>query len=705
MRKILTLAIISLLLLSTFSILVPQVKAEGLNKRTGQNLEEGGSPTAEELAAAILTPSTAPFLVSATKTGVAGQFEVYTIPLQGFPTDGPSWALISTGKASNIAGEATIFYSYNTGGPTSPPYSHRGYPSYDIATLSLELSVPPGATTLSFDWRFGTEENPTYIGQYVDWASAIITTSAGSTNILLLPDGKPVDVDNAVPFSNQVTGTSENPLPPYPEPNDVVYNAMTGMYKATFDVAPFVGETVRIDFQIADENDQILDSALFIDNLHIETGITPELVFQAPYTLGTPFGSSSSFPPLLTKAEFKSEVQPDQGTGYTYVDVVVSVAGEGDAVAGFTLEDWWISNWSGTANIAASFDITGLLKAIGASQEPFGYSLLGIGLKASLTVRDVTTSQDVFHEEKLIFEEEMEWEWKDVFIPLTYSSPTYENTEYLIQGFIEIEEGHRYLWRFETRVWTMIVTAGLGTGVTMADITTELVDVRVGPPVLKPEPEPITTTESDMIAAVFSPINMLIIDPAGRRIGFDFNTQQEVNEIPGAWYGGPDYVPQLVRIPTPTAGDYDVLLFGISTGSYTAIIVGTEDLTGGEVFTGDIVEGAIYAYTTTITETMVTSQPNPASELGYLKDYILGLPAEVFRGQADNRKNALSNKIDEVILKVESGQYVDAINKLRRDIRARMDGDSTAQDWIIGPVTQLDLSAIIDHIILNIEML
>jgi len=251
---------------------VAVVLAQDASGRVGQKLGEEGSPTAMELAKAILTPSTARLLVpgSVSKTGHAGQFEVYTnTSLQGFSRNCFSWALMSTGKASGIAGQATTFYSYNTGGPTSPPYSHRGDPSYDIATLSLELRVPPGMTTLSFDWEFATEENPTYIGAYVDWASAIVTTSTGSTNILLLPDGKPVDVDNAVPFSNGVTGDSYEPLPPYPSPNDTVYNAMTGMYKATFNVSPFVGQNIKIEFLIADENDEVLDSALFIDNLSI----------------------------------------------------------------------------------------------------------------------------------------------------------------------------------------------------------------------------------------------------------------------------------------------------------------------------------------------------------------------------------------------------------------------------------------------------
>ena len=281
-----------------------------LVERTGQDLSSSqdlpftkASLTANQLAAAILTPETAPLLMSASMSGVPAQFEIYTTSLQGFPIDGSSYALMSTGNASGIDGVATDFYSYATGGPTSPPSSHRGNPSYDIATLSLTLSVPAEATTLSFDWKFGTEENPTYIGSFVDWASAIVTTSAGSTNILLLPDDKPVDVDNAVPFSNAITGSSDSPDPPYPSPNDTVYNAVTGIYTATFNVAPFVGETIRIDFQVGDENDQALDSALFIDNLNIEvSGDKPYIYYIEPKS-GAP-GIDASIIGRNFKADF-----------------------------------------------------------------------------------------------------------------------------------------------------------------------------------------------------------------------------------------------------------------------------------------------------------------------------------------------------------------------------------------------------------------
>ena len=263
----------AIMIASVLTVIAPSVIAE---ERAGQELPPGGSPTAAQLAAAILTPSTAPLLVSASKTGAAAQFENYTTSIQGFPTDGSSFAVISTGKASSISpGPCTVFYSFSTNGPSAAGWSCRGQTCYDIATLKLSLFIPPGATNLSFDWLFGTEENPTYTSTFRDTAKAIVTTSTGSTNILLLPDGKCCDVFNAAPFSNVVTGSSVNPVG-CPVPNDMVYNAVTGqrllplgIYTTTFNVAPYVGENITIELQIGDENDRILDSALFIDNLNI----------------------------------------------------------------------------------------------------------------------------------------------------------------------------------------------------------------------------------------------------------------------------------------------------------------------------------------------------------------------------------------------------------------------------------------------------
>jgi hypothetical protein len=221
--------------------------------------------------------------------------------VQGFPTDLEDttryYIVLSTGDATHYAeGQATHFESCRTFGPSSHilpgPYGAEpsgedywpyDYDSYDVAKLSLSLEVPWDAAILSFDWKFLTEELPTAwgFGYDGDWAMAIVrvlNASAGISNILLLPDGNPViwfpgtDERAAVSqsidrFFNRVTGSRENPLPPYPSPNDVVFNAATSINEAWFDVTSFLGKLIQIDFWIADAWDGYRDSALFLDNL------------------------------------------------------------------------------------------------------------------------------------------------------------------------------------------------------------------------------------------------------------------------------------------------------------------------------------------------------------------------------------------------------------------------------------------------------
>jgi hypothetical protein len=205
-----------------------------------------------------------------------------------------------------------------------------------------------------------------------------------------------------------------------------------------------------------------------------------------------------------------------------------------------------------------------------------------------------------------------------------------------------------------------------------------------------------------------SPVNLLIVDPEGNRVGFDYISQEVVNEITGALYNGPAMQPQVVSISEPLYGNYVVLLIGTATGPYslTTELILPEGIVS-QTFTGETVEGAVYVYNVNIAEEVITSNPDAMAELEHLKEFIDGLPDEAFDKPklASQRKNALFSKIDEVILKVEADNYTDAINKLFHDIRAKMDADSTAQDWIIDPETQIKLCVIIDHIISNIKTL
>jgi len=105
-------------------------------------------------------------------------------------------------------------------------------------------------------------------------------------------------------------------------------------------------------------------------------------------------------------------------------------------------------------------------------------------------------------------------------------------------------------------------------------------------------------------------------------------------------------------------------------------------------------------------ETLLALPWPPLDELSILKLTIKGLPNFVFRQPkiSANLKRALINKIGDVIAKINAGNYTDAINKLKFDIRAHMDGDSTAEDWIIEPLTQHRFIAMIDNIIKNIPI-
>ncbi|KJS86262.1 MAG: hypothetical protein JM58_07120 [Peptococcaceae bacterium BICA1-8] len=232
------------------------------------------SPTPQELADAIVSPGTKPCLVGVAFSGLPEQGAIFTTPLQGFPTDGNSFTVLSNGIASLTPGVATTYETQDLGGVTIPAGNPQGSPdgltSFDVVTLTLTFQLPANPGVLSFDWKFGTEENPSFTTTYPDYFRADVTTSTGFTNIALLPGNIPVTVTNAAPFSNAVGGDSSNPTPPFPTPNDVVYNAVTtNIFTATFDLSTFGGETITLALRVGDVHDGSVNSAAFIDNVNI----------------------------------------------------------------------------------------------------------------------------------------------------------------------------------------------------------------------------------------------------------------------------------------------------------------------------------------------------------------------------------------------------------------------------------------------------
>jgi hypothetical protein len=88
----------------------------------------------------------------------------------------------------------------------------------------------------------------------------------------------------------------------------------------------------------------------------------------------------------------------------------------------------------------------------------------------------------------------------------------------------------------------------------------------------------------------------------------------------------------------------------------------------------------------------------PMDLLDKIIEYILGLDDECFKNNADNRKNTLVNKLEEVRKMINDGNYDAAIDKLTNDIRPKMDGEGK-NDWIICEDAQDDLTGMIDELI------
>jgi hypothetical protein len=95
---------------------------------------------------------------------------------------------------------------------------------------------------------------------------------------------------------------------------------------------------------------------------------------------------------------------------------------------------------------------------------------------------------------------------------------------------------------------------------------------------------------------------------------------------------------------------------------------------------------------------------SPRSGVVVIKNIIASLPNSAFAKNARNRRNALLNKLDQVITAIDSGQYPDAINKLGNDIGKKTDGCVTSgtadkNDWIVDCQAQSRLNTWINILV------
>ena len=292
------------------------------------------------------------------------------------------------------------------------------------------------------------------------------------------------------------------------------------------------------------------------------------LVFRSPYAVGDKYADKSAYGPW-TRTYCYSSVNKITGVGaIVAAATVVSFSGVACSEASITFIDTWRSTFSGECRIVGTFSISGDIGV----WILYADAMSSIALDASLTVYDSTEGRDVLTATKPISEL--------ILYSMDNIHKSFPGSTFFLEGLLDLIEGHSYSWIFEIRLKATVATVSLvASGNAWGGIReAKLIQVCLQPPEpwSSPPEGPVYTIENALWVAVGSPVEVLVVDPDGRRVGFDFISKQEVNEIPDACYSGPNVELQFIYIPRPLIGHYKISLAGTDRGTYALIATSIE---------------------------------------------------------------------------------------------------------------------------------
>jgi pimeloyl-ACP methyl ester carboxylesterase len=221
--------------------------------------DAGAATLAEALAADPGTVAEARFL----SNPPFGTPNAVSDNLSFFPTDGPTFAILSTGRAT-IADDPNFGGASGTddGGP-----SVRGNTDFDVTVLAVDLNVPAGRNCVAFDFAFYSEEFPEWVGTAFNdafIAELDVTTWSTSGSTISAPDNFAFDVEGNPVSINSTGVTGMNEL----NASNTTYDGATILLQAAHAITPGAH---TVYFSIFDQGDHIYDSAVFIDNLRLLT--------------------------------------------------------------------------------------------------------------------------------------------------------------------------------------------------------------------------------------------------------------------------------------------------------------------------------------------------------------------------------------------------------------------------------------------------
>lgn len=211
-----------------------------------------------------------------------------TTPLLGFPRHGDSYAVLSSGDAHSVF-PANPYGTENRNGPNV-----RGDTDLDVTVFKLDVTVPSGVNCLAgVDFRFLSVEYPTYVG--TSFNDAFIfeidesTWNTASSEIL---------VDNNLAFDELGNLISINAAGAATMSADLAVGAneqFGGSTRTLTASAPISPGPHSLFFSIFDQGDQILDSAVLLDNLRFSQVADPATECQPGVTPN--YGNPVTAPP------------------------------------------------------------------------------------------------------------------------------------------------------------------------------------------------------------------------------------------------------------------------------------------------------------------------------------------------------------------------------------------------------------------------
>ena len=245
-----------------------------------------GSYNGQDLALAIIKNQSTLVSSSYTDTDQSGHRQAIILSSLGTmtPTDGPTFALLSTG----IAGTPIVTTGATNPGDERGTWFNNKYGNpRDSATLTMVLQVPMYMHYFYYDVQFLSAEYPEYVGsKYNDKLTITVDSpSEGSSEYI-------IDVNSGyfVLDSNSIQETGFNIFAQSGKPGDVDLVDTTprtpGADAGATNLIPIGGalhpvspnEQITVTINIKDVGDNQFDSAAFIDNLRFSGFAKTEII-------------------------------------------------------------------------------------------------------------------------------------------------------------------------------------------------------------------------------------------------------------------------------------------------------------------------------------------------------------------------------------------------------------------------------------------